>query len=85
MFVIIYIQLHWFAMSCLLFCYLVLPVVINEMGAKHHNFQFKLVWVGFEPKHDRGQLGVVCSVACRHTHPQSSLLTLHQMDVEQHK
>lgn len=62
----------------MLLCHLVLPVVINEMGAKHHNFQFKLVRLGFEPKHEGGELGVVRSVACCHTHPQL-LLTLHQM------
>lgn len=56
-------------------CHLILPIVIDEMGAEHHDFQFKLIWVRFEPKHERGQLGVVGSVACGHTHPQF-LLTL---------
>lgn len=34
------------------------------MWTKHHYFQFKLIRVGFESKHDGGQLGVVRSVAC---------------------
>lgn len=51
-------------------CHLNLPVVINEMRSKNHNFQFKLIRVGFESKHDGGELGVVCSVTCCHTNSQ---------------
>jgi len=58
----------------------VIPIVINEMRAKHHDFQVKLIRVGFDPKHDGGQFGVVRSVACCHTHPQFPL-TLHQTEV----
>lgn len=40
------------------------------MRSKNHNFQFKLIRVGFESKHDGGELGVVCSVTCCHTNSQ---------------
>lgn len=59
------------------------PIVIDEMRAKHHDFKFKLIGMGFDPEHDRSQLGVVCSVACRHTHSQSPL-TLQQWPSETH-
>lgn len=50
-----------------------LPVVVNEMRSKHHDFQFKLIRVGFESKHDGGELGVVGSVTCCHAHSQFPL------------
>lgn len=50
------------------------PIVINEMWTKHDNFQFKIIRVRFDPKHDGGQLGVVCSVACCHTHSDLPLI-----------
>lgn len=40
------------------------------MRPKNHNFQFKLIRVGFKSKHDGGELGVVCSVTCCHTNSQ---------------
>lgn len=62
-------------------CNLNLPVVINEMGSKHHDLQVKLVRVGFESEHDGGELGVVCSVTCCHTHSQL-LLALEKINTQ---
>lgn len=58
-----------------------LPVVVNEMRSKHYNFQFKVIGVGFESKHDGGELGIVCPVTRGHTHSQL-LLALDKINTE---
>lgn len=51
------------------------------MRSKHYDFQFKVIRVRFESKHDGGELGVVCSVTRCYTHSQL-LLALDKINTQ---